>query len=211
MVRIFPLVAAAVLLAGCSTSRQGAASTASQPPAIRVAGTSNTIPAKTEIDVLTNEEITNSSSEGRTYTAQIATDIRSEDGRMLIPKGSPAELVLMETREKSGVKGPSMQVGMRSVTVEGTSYMVVSQEVSRSTGLGANRRTAEMVGGGAALGTIIGATAGGARGGAIGALAGAAAGAAVQVLTQGKDVRIPAETVLKFRLEEPIQLQAATP
>jgi hypothetical protein len=211
MLRLFSLATAAVVLAGCSSSRQGSASTAAQPPAIRVAGTSNTIPARTEIDVLTNEPIASSSSEGRTYAAQIATDILNEDGTLLIPKGSPAELVLMETRDKSGVRGPSMQVGMRSVTVGGTTYMVVSQEVSRTSGIGANRRTAEMVGGGAALGTVIGATAGGARGGAIGALAGAAAGAAVQVLTQGKEVRIPAETVLKFRLEEPIHLQHATP
>ena len=35
---------------------------------------------------------------------------------------------------------------------------------------------------------------------------GAAAGAAVQVLTQGKEVRVPAESVLRFRLDEPIQL-----
>jgi outer membrane lipoprotein SlyB len=66
-----------------------------------------------------------------------------------------------------------------------------------------------MVGGGAALGTLIGAAAGGGKGAALGGLAGAAAGALAQILTQGKDVRIPAETVLTFQLDEPIQLQPA--
>jgi hypothetical protein len=73
--------------------------------------------------------------------------------------------------------------------------------------VGANRRTAEMVGGGAVLGTLLGAIAGGGKGAAIGAAAGAAAGAGVQVLTRGKTVRVPAESVLTFRLDQPVTLQ----
>jgi hypothetical protein len=64
-----------------------------------------------------------------------------------------------------------------------------------------------MVGGGAALGTLIGAVAGGGSGAAIGAAVGAAGGAAVQVLTKGDEVRVPAESVLTFRLENPLQLE----
>ena len=63
-------------------------------------------------------------------------------------------------------------------------------------GIGANRRTATMVGGGAALGTLLGAIAGGGKGAAIGAVAGAVAGGAAQVLTRGKEVNVPAETEL---------------
>ena len=48
-------------------------------------------------------------------------------------------------------------------------------------GVGANKRTAEMVGGGAVLGTLIGAIAGGGKGAAIGAVAGAGAGAGTLV------------------------------
>jgi hypothetical protein len=84
---------------------------------------------------------------------------------------------------------------------------VISQELERTTGLGRNRGTAEKVGGGAALGTIIGAVAGGSGGAVIGGLAGAAAGALAQVLTAGKEAKIPGETVLQFRLDEPVLLQ----
>lgn len=64
-----------------------------------------------------------------------------------------------------------------------------------------------MVGGGAALGTLIGAVAGGGKGAAIGAITGAAGGAAIQVLTRGKEVNVPAETVLTFRLDQPWRLE----
>jgi hypothetical protein len=64
-----------------------------------------------------------------------------------------------------------------------------------------------MVGGGAALGTIIGAIAGGGSGALAGAAIGAGAGAVTQVLTKGDRVRVPAETVLNFRLDQPIQLE----
>jgi outer membrane lipoprotein SlyB len=74
-------------------------------------------------------------------------------------------------------------------------------------GIGKNRRTAEMVGGGAVLGTLLGAIAGGGKGAAIGAVAGAAAGGGVQVLTKGHEIRVPAETVLNFRLDQPLHLR----
>jgi uncharacterized protein YcfJ len=62
---------------------------------------------------------------------------------------------------------------------------------------------------GTAVGAIIGAIAGGGKGAAIGALAGAAAGGGAQVLTKGKEIRVPAETVLNFRLDQPLRLREA--
>jgi len=67
-----------------------------------------------------------------------------------------------------------------------------------------------MIGGGAAIGTVIGAIAGGGKGAAIGAATGAAAGAGAQVLTKGKEVQVPAETVLTFRLTQPLNLESGS-
>jgi hypothetical protein len=64
-----------------------------------------------------------------------------------------------------------------------------------------------MVGGGAVLGTLIGAIAGGGKGAAIGAAVGAAGGATAQVLTRGEEIRVPAESVLTFRLDQPWRLE----
>jgi hypothetical protein len=102
-----------------------------------------------------------------------------------------------------------MELTLRSVTVKGRNYPITTAGVEQrgDEGLGKNRRTAEMVGGGALLGTLIGAVAGGGKGAAVGAAVGAAGGATAQVLTRGKEVRVPAETVLTFRLDQPLRLK----
>ncbi len=94
------------------------------------------------------------------------------------------------------------------MTIGGQRYTVNSTTIQKSDqkGIGRNRRTAEMTGGGAALGTLIGAVAGGGKGAILGAIFGAAAGGTAQVLTKDKETRIPAESVLTFRLSQPLQL-----
>ena len=80
--------------------------------------------------------------------------------------------------------------------------------VESDTGVGNSKRTAEAVRGGAVLGGIIGAIEGGGKGAAIGVLVGGAGGAGAQVLTRGRDVQVPSETLLNFRLDKPVMLQA---
>jgi outer membrane lipoprotein SlyB len=103
-----------------------------------------------------------------------------------------------------------MVLDVQSITIAGRRYLVSTEDmvVESATGVGKNRRTAEAVGGGAALGGIIGAIAGGGKGAAIGVLVGGTGGAGAQVLTRGRDVQVPAETLLTFRLDKPVSLQA---
>jgi outer membrane lipoprotein SlyB len=74
--------------------------------------------------------------------------------------------------------------------------------------VGKNKRTAEFAGGGAAIGAIIGAIAGGGKGAAIGAGAGAGAGALGEIVTKGK-IKVPAETVLTFKLDSALRVVEA--
>jgi hypothetical protein len=169
------------------------------------------IPAGTELVLRTNERIeTETAVSGRTYSAQVARPIVDPNGLTIVPQGSPAQLTVVDTSTGGRVGTADLELAVRSLSVSGRTYNVVTdvaeQEADRE-GLGANRRTAEMVGGGALLGTVIGAIAGGGTGAAIGAAAGAAGGAAVQVLTKGDRVMVPAETLLTFRLDRPIRLQ----
>ena len=132
------------------------------------------------------------------------------DGKVAIPAGSRATLVVRNASEQGKVEGRSgLAVDVASVEVGGHRYrMETSDFVEQGRqGLGKNKRTAEFTGGGTALGTILGAVAGGGKGAAIGALSGAAAGVATQSLTRGKAARIPAETVMNFRLEAPIRVR----
>ncbi len=161
------------------------------------------IPAGTSIRVRTNQTIDiRDRSDGRVFTGTVSEDVLSPDGRVIIPRESQAELIVQNLGDNE------MAVDLDSITVNGRRYMVNAQEynASRRNGVGANKRTGEFVGGGAVLGTILGAIAGGGKGAAIGALAGGGAGAGAQVLTRGREVRVPAETVLSYRLERPFEL-----
>jgi hypothetical protein len=169
------------------------------------------LPSGTELTVRTVEDIDSSSAVvDQTFAAIVEHDIVGESEDVVIPAGSHAVLVVREVSSGGTTGSPDMTLDLQSMTVKGRRYLVSTTDLKRDTGtgIGKNRRTAETVGGGAALGTIIGAIAGGAKGAAIGVLVGAAGGAGVQVLNKGKDVRVPAETLLTFRLSRPVSLQA---
>jgi len=200
----------ALALSGCADRRPPTATVA--PPVTRVAGDLSEIPAGTSLEVRTLETIKSDSAvDGRTYQAEIAQDVVTGSGRVLIPKGSPARLVMISSKDSGKVMGAQVQFGLQTVQVNGREYTVTSAATKRSAGLGANQQTAQTVGTGAALGAVIGAAAGGGKGAALGGLAGAAAGAAIEIFGRNKEVNIPVETVLSFRLEQALKLKTATP
>jgi DUF3011 family protein len=169
-------------------------------------GTFATIPNGTQIAIRTNEVIDSATSAvGQTFAAEIYADVLDSSGAVVIPKGSDVQLVIRST------EGRDLVLDIDSLVVAGQRYVVSTADLEQKgrQGVGANRRTVEMVGGGAAVGAIIGAIVGGGKGAAIGAGVGAAGGAGAEVLTQGKQVRVPAETVLNFRLDTDLSLQAA--
>jgi hypothetical protein len=167
------------------------------------------LPAGTSISVRTDETIDErNAAAGRSFRASIMQDVMDSTGNIIIPRGSEATLVVRQVSEGGTLSSGNFVLDLDSVRVNGRRYVVNTEDVKKGDqGIGANRRTAEYVGGGAVLGTLLGAIAGGGKGAAIGAIAGAAAGGGVQVLTKGKEIRVPAETVLNFRLEEPLHLR----
>lgn len=175
------------------------------------AETFHTIPAGTTIAVRTDQAIdSKTAAAGQSYSGVVARNVLDSDGRVAIPRGSSATLVIRDAEAQGKFQGQSeLAVDVAAVRVEGRRYRLETSDfVERGRqGVGTNRRTAEFTGGGTALGGIIGALAGGGKGAAIGALSGAAAGAATQSATRGKGVRIPAESVLSFRLEAPIRIR----
>jgi hypothetical protein len=168
------------------------------------------LPAGTEIAVRTDENINSgNAAQGRTFPASMARDIMDANGNIVIPRGSAATLIVRQVNEGGTLSNGNFVLDLDSVQVNGRRYAVntVDLEARDRNGIGKNKRTGEMVGGGAVLGTLLGAIAGGGKGAAIGAVAGAAAGGGAQVLTKGHEIRVPAETVLTFRLEEPLHLR----
>jgi hypothetical protein len=166
-----------------------------------------TIGSGVTIVVRTNETIKTKKYDGRVYTGVVDQDVHDQNGKLAIPRGSEAELIVRRTSDKE------LLLDLESVIVNGRRYAVAANPAdigsAQRDGVGGNRRTGKFVGGGAVLGTISGALAGGGKGAAIGAVSGAAVGAGTQTLTRGKSVRVAAESVLTFRLERPLQVDIA--
>jgi hypothetical protein len=161
-----------------------------------------TIDAGTMIAVRTNEAINASNSDGRVFSGTVDQDVVNSGGNVAIPRGANVEMLVKPIAKNQ------FALDLDSVTVNGRRYSVQTQDSevsSKADGLGANKRTGKYVGGGAAIGAIVGAIAGGGKGAAIGGGIGAAAGAGTQVLTRGKSVNVPAESLVTFRLEQPLQ------
>jgi hypothetical protein len=178
----------------------------------RGANTSTTIQNGTELSVRTNESIDSSTATvGQTFSAVIAADVLDSTGAVRIPRGSDAQLVIRNSNADGGNSSSDLVLDVNSLTVAGTRYDVSTGDLTQQgrDGVGMNKRTGVMVGGGAAIGTLIGAIVGGGKGAAIGAGIGAGAGAGTEVLTKGHQVRVPAETLLSFRLDQDLLLRAA--
>jgi hypothetical protein len=164
----------------------------------------STLAAGTEILVRTIDLIDVRKPDPRQhFLASIDKDVFDSDRHLAIPRGSLAHMIAHD------VGNGEIAIDLRSVSVNGKRYILNSTNITgvhTRDGLGANKRTGAFVGGTALLGTVLGAIAGGGRGAAIGALAGGAAGAGAEVLTRGPKLHIPSETVLSFRLDQPVYL-----
>lgn len=170
------------------------------------------VPAGTNVSVRTEETIDSGHAvEGQTYAAEVTRDVRDSDGNCVIPRGANAQLRILSASKGGHFRGASdLVLDLASVSVGGQRYRVQTNSIGERgrSGLGANKRTAEFAGGGGAFGAIVGAIAGGGKGAAIGAGAGAGAGALTQILTKGT-IKVPVESVLTFRLEQPLSVEAA--
>jgi hypothetical protein len=168
------------------------------------------IPAGTPVSVRNDTPIDSTQAvPGQTYPAEVTTDIRDAHGKVVIPRGARAQLVTRSVSKAGKIRGASeLVLGVKSVSIDGRQYVVQTTDIREKgkQGIGKNKRTGKFVGGGAAAGGIIGAIAGGGKGLIIGGLSGAAAGGAAQVLTRGKAIKIPAETLMTFRFETPVRI-----
>lgn len=172
-----------------------------------------TLGAGTEIAVRNEETIDSAvAAPGQTYAAEVTRDVLDANGAVVVPRGSNAQILIKSASRGGRIRGASdLVLDLASVSVEGQRYSLSTEDIGEQgrQGIGKNRRTAEFSGGGAVVGAIIGAIAGGGKGAAIGAGSGAGAGALTQILTKGGSIRVPAETVLTFRLDAPLRVVEA--
>ena len=174
----------------------------SVPPAARV--TANEIPVGTEFDVRLQQPLSSKTSQVEDrFEATTMVDLRDDRNRVVVPAGSTMRGVVSSVNKAGRVerKG-SMTVAFDRITINGRSYPMrgTVTDAIESEGI---KGEAGKIGIGAGAGAILGAILGGAKGALAGILIG---GGGTIAATEGTDVDLPAGTVLRLRLDSPINL-----
>jgi hypothetical protein len=147
----------------------------------------------------------NTTQTGQTIHGTLTADIIA-DNMVAIPRGTPVVGRVIQAKDAAHFAGSSLlSIELTQIQLRGAPISVVTSPFSQE-GKGRGKNTAMKTGGGAALGAIIGALAGGGKGAAIGAASGGGLGAGVNAVTRGEQVKIPAETLITFKLQSPINV-----
>jgi hypothetical protein len=165
-----------------------------------------TIPIDTPVTIRMIDSVNSETARlGETFRASLDEPV-VVNGEEVIPRGADVLTKLVQADQSGKIQGRTvLTLALSTVTVNGRPVDVTSTDVkTESSSRGG--RSAKVIGGTAAVGAIIGAIAGGGKGAAIGAGSGAAVGTGAEVLTGGQKVKIPSETRLTFRLQNPVQL-----
>ena len=163
-----------------------------------------TVPEGTDLTIVLNQSISTASNRsGDTFRASVAAPVIIGD-KTVIPRDANVSGHVVDAEPSGRLKGVAhLDLTLDSLEVNGKSYDIVTGDDAR-TGKNHNKRNGVLIGGGAGLGALIGGVATGGVGAAIGAAAGAGAGTAGAAYTGKKDIRVPAETALTFRLARPV-------
>jgi hypothetical protein len=170
-------------------------------PIIRPADVS--IAAGTTLPIRINQHISvKSSRAGDRFTGELVEPIAGSSNQIVVPQGTRVEGVVDASHRRGHFKGSSiLSLRLTSMYLNGTRYPLDTRNSVR-TKKGKGKRSAAFIGGGAGLGMLVGGVATGGVGLLVGGLAGAGAGTAIGGLTGNRDIEIPSESIIRFRLAD---------
>ena len=162
------------------------------------------VPAGTELDVRLQNTLNSGTAQVEDrFEATTLVDL-NVNGRVLIPAGSVMRGVVTAVEPGTRTNRTSkMTVSFDQVTVNGRAYPMRATVTEAIQGEGI-RGEATRAGAGAAVGGIIGAVLGGVKGAVLGVLIG---GGGTIAATEGKEVDLPQGTVLRVRVDAPVQIR----
>jgi len=165
-----------------------------------------TVPAGTVLQVRTVEGLSSETNhESDPWHGTLNADIVVDD-QTVIPAGAELEGRVMEAHAATHYSGgATLVLNVERLSFNGKTYQIATDTWERKAAT-RGKNTAEKVGGGAAVGAILGGIFGGGKGAAIGATAGAGAGAGANTITKGQKVELRPETLVSFRLQNPISV-----
>lgn len=167
------------------------------------------IPAGTRLLVRTVDSIDSGKQQaGFRFTGTLETNLQLDD-LTVAPRGTTVYGQLANAESAGRMSGGGeLVLELTDIVINGTAYPLLTSDYTvRSEGKG--KKTAGKILGGAGLGALIGGLAGGGTGAAIGVAAGAAGGTALSAAGKGKQVVIPSESLIEFRLQQPASLPVA--
>lgn len=202
-----PAAQAAPGAAAPASGQTPPAQTAEQPPAPE---TPLTLPRGSRLEVRLGETIdVKHVASGDRFTGSLVAPVVVGD-TVAVPAGATATGEVLVAHRRGMFKGRSMMaLTLTQLEVNGTQYHIDTSNLAR-TKKGKGRRSAAFIGGGAGMGMLIGGVATGGVGLLVGGLAGGGAGALGAAFTGNRDLSIPAESVVTFRLQDPLTLQPET-
>jgi hypothetical protein len=175
----------------------------------QAASTKVTVPAGTRILIRMVNSVDSSKQEvGYRFTANLETNLQEGDV-IVAPRGSTVYGRLAKAKSAGNMSGGAeLTLELTDIVINGTAHPLLTSTYQVAS-QGQGSKTTKRVVGGTGLGALMGGLAGGGKGAAIGAGVGAAAGTTVSAATKGKQVTVPSESLLEFRLQQPVALPVA--
>jgi hypothetical protein len=164
------------------------------------------IPVGTEIDVRLQNSLNSGTAQVEDrFEGTTLVDV-SVNNRAVIPAGSVMRGIITAVEPATRTnRTAKMTVSFDQVTINGRSYPIRGTVTQAIEGEGIRGETAR-IGAGAGVGAIIGGILGGFKGALAGILIG---GGGTIAATEGKEVQLPQGSVLRVRLDSPVQIQTA--
>jgi hypothetical protein len=166
------------------------------------------IAAGTNLTIRINQHISvKTSVAGDRFDGEVVEPVAGQDGRVVIPKGAPVTGVVVTSHRRGHFKGSSiLQLRLTYLTLNGTRYALDTRAMTQ-TKKGKGKRSAAIIGGGTGVGMLVGGVATGGVGLLVGGLVGGGGGTLVSGLTGNRDIEIPAESIVRFRLADNLVVQ----
>jgi hypothetical protein len=167
--------------------------------------TKYTLPAETTISVrLIDSVSTETNKAGDTFLASLAEPL-TVDGVTLFAKDTSVSGKVLTVEEPGRVKGvASISLQLTEIQPKKGSPLPLETQPFSETAKAEKKKDAAIIGAGTGIGAAIGAIAGGGKGAAIGAIAGGGSSSGYVLATKGKQLKYPSETLMTFKLAEPL-------
>jgi hypothetical protein len=167
--------------------------------------TKYTLPSESQVSVRLIDSISTATNKaGDTFVASLAEPL-VVDGVTLFSKDTSVSGKIISLEEPGRVSGvASISLQLTEIQPRNSSPVALETQPLSETAKAEKKKDAAIIGGGAAIGTAIGALTGGKRGAAIGAIAGGGGSTGYVLATKGKQLSYPSETLMTFKLAEPL-------